>query len=461
MRAGRVSVAVGLWCLVMAAVAAAANLPNFAAVVAANRAAVVNISSTSVTTEPIPGLGRVVPGAPSGFSGHLEERGPRPQPLITKSLGSGVIISPDGYILTCAHVIDHARRVTVRLVNRREYIAHIVGVDVRSDIALLKIRARGLPTVTVGHPSRLKVGEWVLAIGAPFGFGNSATAGIVSATGRDLPGSDYVSFIQTDVPINPGNSGGPLFDPRGRVVGINSQIYSRTGGFMGLSFAIPINLAMRVGRDLRAGRHVPWGWLGVTIQGVTRRLALSFHMPKPYGALVSSVIPGSPAAHSGLRVGDVIVRFDHHPVLESTNLPPLVGLAPIGRRVPATVYRDDHLVRIELAVGALPQAIPAVLHPALARPAHQATLGLALQNLNAGEKVELGVPAGVLVDGVTHGAAEKAGIESGDIILSLAGRSVDSVATFRQMIANLPPRVPVPVLVRRGAASLFLALSPR
>ena len=462
MRTLAVARVAGLWCLACAAAAAATNAPDFAAIVAANQAAVVNISSTSVTTEPVPGLGRAEPGlTPNHFPRHLPGRALAPEPLITKSLGSGFVISPSGYILTCAHVIDHARQVTVRLYNRRDYVARVVGLDTKSDIALLKIPAHDLPTVTIGHPTHLAVGDWVLAIGAPFGFGNSATAGIVSATGRDLPGSDYVPFIQTDVPINPGNSGGPLFDLRGHVVGINSQIYSRTGGFMGLSFAIPINLAMRIGRDLRTSGHVPWAWLGVTIQDVTRRLALSFHLPKPYGALVSAIIPGSPAAHSGLRVGDVIVRFDHQPVIRSTNLPPLVGLTPIGARVPVTVWRFGHPVHLHLTVAALPDALPAALHQAVRRPRRSPILGLALENLGPNEKRQLGVAAGVLVEGVTEGAAEKAGIEPGDVILSVAGRAVDNVAAFRHLIGRLPRGAPVPVLVRRGAGTLFLPLDLR
>ncbi|MDA8390051.1 MAG: trypsin-like peptidase domain-containing protein [Gammaproteobacteria bacterium] len=452
----------GLWCLTCVLSALAANGPDFAAIVAANRAAVVNISSTSVATEPIPGLGRAEPGeTPNHLLAPPPGRGLAPQPLITKSLGSGFVISPRGYILTCAHVIDHARRVTVRLFNRRDYVARVVGLDTKSDIALLKISAHNLPTVTIGHPSHLQAGDWVLAIGAPFGFGNSATAGIVSATGRDLPGSDYVPFIQTDVPINPGNSGGPLFDLRGHVVGINSQIYSRTGGFMGLSFAIPINLAMRIGHDLRTGGHVPWAWLGVTIQDVTRRLALSFRLPKPYGALVSAILPGSPAAHSGLRVGDVIVRFDHQPVMRSTNLPPLVGLTPVGSRVPVTVWRHGRPVHLKLTVGALPDALPATLHQPAKPRRQRAILGLALENLGAEEKRQLGVTGGVLVEGVTRGAAEKAGIEPGDVILSMAGRAVDNVATFRHLINKLPKTGPVAVLIRRGAGALFLPLDIR
>ena len=451
------------WLVMMSVVAYADSprFPDFARIVSANRRAVVNISSTEVIKRVTPNLGAPsVPGSPLNrfFRKLPRQGGNTPQRLVSKSLGSGFVIASDGYILTCAHVINHAKRVIVKLTNHHDYVAHVVGLDTKSDVALLKIDARGLPTVKIGHPSVIHVGDWVLAIGAPFGFENSATAGIVSAVGRNLPGSDYVPFIQTDVPINPGNSGGPLFNIRGQVVGINSQIYSRTGGFMGLSFAIPINLAMRVGRELRTTGHVQWSWLGVTIQDVSRKLAESFHLRKPYGALVSEVLPNSPAAHSTLEVGDVIVRYDGHPITRSSNLPPLVGLTPVGAKARLKVIRNGHAETVFVTVGALPQALPAVLTKAPSKPRNTASLGLALRDLSDRQKSEIGVPAGVFVEDVSSGPGAKAGISPGDVIIELAGHSVDSVHSFMSILARLPT-TPVPVLIHRGGAAVFLALT--
>ncbi len=338
-----------------AGVAWAGQLPDFARIVRENRAAVVNISSTEVMKAAIPGLG--VPGhfANPFFHGPPRGNGSPPRRFAMKSLGSGVIIAANGYILTCAHVINHAKQVIVKLADHHDYVARVIGLDTKSDVALLKIPATHLATVRIGHPSRLQVGDWVLAIGAPFGFENSATAGIVSAVGRNLPGSDYVPFIQTDVPINPGNSGGPLFNTRGQVVGINSQIYSRTGGFMGLSFAIPINLAIRISHDLKVSGHVPWSWLGVTIQNVTRRLAVSFDLRKPYGALISEVLPGSPAARSRLQAGDIIVRYDGHPITRASDLPPLVGFTPAGTPAYLKIIRNGHPETLSVVSGPCPR----------------------------------------------------------------------------------------------------------
>ncbi|MHB1565261.1 MAG: Do family serine endopeptidase [Acidiferrobacter sp.] len=465
MRRRVVWVLVGLWTCMPLAWADRGAFPNFARIVAANREAVVNISSTEVIKRFVPSFGFGAPNLPPGsplkrFFRQVPPPGhATPQKFITKSLGSGLIITANGYILTCAHVINHAKQVIVKLANHHDYVAHIVGLDTKSDVALLKIAAHNLSTVTIGHPSRLRVGDWVLAIGAPFGFENSATAGIVSAKGRNLPGSDYVPFIQTDVPINPGNSGGPLFDLRGHVVGINSQIYSRTGGFMGLSFAIPISLAMRIGHDLRVHGYVQWGWLGVTIQGVTRQLAQAFHMRKPYGALVSAILPHSPAAHSDLRVGDVIVSYRGEPVVRSSDLPPLVGLTPIGTRVRLGVIRNGQPAIVILTIGALPEVVPTTPIHTPPRPQNQATLGLALRNLHPTERQALGVSSGVLVMGVSHGPAERAGIRAGDVILALAGRDVDSVAAFKAILAQASKTRPVPVLVHRDGGAVFLALT--
>lgn len=441
-----------------------ARFPDFAGIVSANRRAVVNISSTEVIKSAVPNFGFGAPGGPGNplnkfFHNLPPQSQATPQKFVTKSLGSGFIIASNGYILTCAHVINHAKQVIVKLANSHDYVAHVVGLDTKSDVALLKIAATGLPVVRIGHPSHLKVGDWVLAIGAPFGFENSATAGIVSAVGRNLPGSDYVPFIQTDVPINPGNSGGPLFNLEGQVVGINSQIYSRTGGFMGLSFAIPINLAMRIGNELRTSGHVQWGWLGVTIQDVTRKLAESFHLRKPYGALVSEVLPGSPAAQSELQAGDIIVRYDGRPIIHSSDLPPLVGLSPIGSKARLKVMHDGHPETLLVSIGALPEVMPTTYIKHSHRPRNEASLGLALRDLNAHEKGAMGVQAGVFVEGVSSGPGEKAGIAPGDVILSLAGHTVDSVRGFMALAAHLPKHGPVPVLIHRNGSSVFLALT--
>lgn len=464
MIARRMVLSVWLMVMMAGAAACASRLPDFARIVRENRAAVVNISSTEVVKGMVPGFGFGRPGmsgVPANplFHGGPQGQEPAPPRLLTKSLGSGFIIGANGYIVTCAHVINHAKRVIVKLADNRDYVARVVGLDTKSDVALLKIPVTGLATVHIGHASRLEVGDWVLAIGAPFGFENSATAGIVSAVGRNLPGSDYMPFIQTDVPINPGNSGGPLFNTRGQVIGINSQIYSRTGGFMGLSFAIPINLAMRVSHDLKTSGRVPWGWLGVTIQDVTRKLAASFDLRKPYGALVSEVLPGSPAAHSRLKAGDVIVRYDGHPIARSSQLPPLVGFSPIGTAARLKVIRNGHPETLSVVVGALPEVLPTSYARPQPKPHHNGSLGLSLQDLSAHERRELGVSHGVFVEAVSRGPGERAGIAPGDVILSLAGHRVMSVPAFMAILAHVTARQPVPILIHRDGSSVFLALT--
>ncbi len=462
--ARRMLVSAGLAAVMGQAAACAAAWPDFARIVQENRGAVVNISSTEVVNGRASGFGFGAPGGPGDPFDRFFRSRPRqdqtvPRRFVTKSLGSGFIIAANGYVLTCAHVIDHARRVIVKLANGHDYVARVVGLDTKSDVALLKIPAAHLPTVTIGHPSDLQVGDWVLAIGAPFGFENSATAGIVSGVGRNLPGSDYVPFIQTDVPINPGNSGGPLFNASGQVVGINSQIYSRTGGFMGLSFAIPIDLAMRIGDELKATGHVQWAWLGITIQDVTRELAASFDLRKPYGALVAEVLPNGPAAHSPLRVGDIIVRYDGHPITQSADLPPLVGLTPIGTRARLTVMRNGRPQILSVVVGALPEPRAAAAVRVARKPRHSASLGLVLRDLSDRERRAFGVPAGVFVEGVGDGPGERAGIAPGDVIVRLGGQPVTSVPQFIALAARIPAHHPVPVLIHRGGSAMFVALT--
>ncbi|MHB1950678.1 MAG: DegQ family serine endoprotease [Acidiferrobacteraceae bacterium] len=435
----------------------AASLPDFVKLVRKYGPAVVNISTVQKAQRiqtPFGGPGFPFNGLFKHYFGDIP-----PQTLNTRSLGSGFIISPDGYILTSGHVVAHAEQIIVKLTTHREYVAKLVGLDPLSDVALLKINASNLPTVEIGDSSKLEVGQWVLAIGSPFGFENSATAGIVSAKGRSLPSENYVPFIQTDVPINPGNSGGPLFNLQGQVVGINSEIYSRTGGYMGLSFATPIDLAMKIAQELKATGHVQRGWIGITIQDVSRRLAESFGMSKPYGALVSDILPHSPAATSSLRVGDVIVKYQGHTVGSSSALPPLVGLTPVGTRVKLGVLRDGKPETVWLTIGELPQSrVGGAKHKTSGAPRKRGSLGVSVGNLTADQRMQYGVPYGVLVDGIENGPALRAGIEPGDVILRIGSHRITNVATFRKAVKALPKGHPVPVLIHRGTNALFLAL---
>ncbi|HWR88440.1 MAG TPA: PDZ domain-containing protein, partial [Acidiferrobacterales bacterium] len=322
----------------------------------------------------------------------------------------------------------------------------------------LKIDATGLPQVRIGNPEKVRVGEWVLAIGSPFGFESSATAGIVSAKGRSLPRENYVPFIQTDVAINPGNSGGPLFNLQGEVIGINSQIYSRTGGFMGLSFAVPIDIAMQVAKQLKASGHVQRGWIGVTIQDVTRELAESFGMKRPSGALIADVLPDGPAAKSDLRVGDVVVEYENHRVDLSADLPPLVGQTAPGTRAKLGIIRNGQTKTLSITIAELPEETAENRPESPPGPERPGVLGMQLKDLTPAQRKQLGVSQGVLVEKVAEGPALKAGVRPGDVILQVQGRPMRSAAELRDLAPQLPRNKPVPVLVRRGAAALFLAL---
>jgi serine protease Do len=455
-------IAVFLWLTVSVATANAEALPDFAPLVEANGPAVVNISTTQ-STSPHAALppGLEIPDLPEDSPFHdffrrfFEDQ---PEQFDVKSLGSGFIVSSDGYILTCAHVIDNAKEIVVRLTDRRELEAKVVGLDRRSDVALLKIEATGLPTLEIGDPGRLKVGEWVLAIGSPFGFDSTATAGIVSAKGRSLPNESYVPYIQTDVAINPGNSGGPLFNLEGKVVGINAQIYSRTGGFMGLSFAVPIDLAMEVAEQLKREGHVTRGWLGVTIQDVTRELAESFEMKKPQGALVADVLADSPASHSDLKVGDVIVEYEGSNIGESSDLPPLVGTTPVGTSARLKVIRDGKPMMVRVTIGELPPDEAQEQEQRPEKPAADTVLGMTLRDLSAKELEERGIENGVLVTNVEPGAAAEAEIRRNDVIMQFDRKPVSTVKELRELVAELPSGRTVPVLVRRGGGSLFLVV---
>ncbi|ENO78938.1 Do family serine endopeptidase [Thauera sp. 63] len=446
--------------------AIAASLPDFTALVERQGAAVVNISTTQERSEraqlPFPNLDESDPMFDffrKFIPKHPEFPGSDPD---NQSLGSGFIISDDGYILTNAHVVEEAEEILVRLADKREFSARVIGADVRSDVALIKIEATGLPRVTQGDPERLKVGEWVVAIGSPFGFDQSVTAGIVSAKGRSLPDENFVPFIQTDVAINPGNSGGPLFNLRGEVVGINSQIYSRTGGFMGLSFAIPIDVAMDVQRQLRTKGRVQRGRIGVAIQEVTRDLADGFGLPQASGALVSSVEPDSPAAQGGIQQGDVIVRFAGREVGASNDLPRIVAAVQPGTSVPVDVYRAGTLQNLKLTVGEWQDPKqPAVSANGSRSAVAPNRLGLVLAPPTAAQRRDQGLSEGLVVQR-SQGAAARAEVRQGDVVLAavVSGRQVrlNSVADFDRFVGGLEAGQQVTLLVRRGEATSYVSL---
>jgi len=435
------------------------DLPDFAELVAANAPAVVNISTTQTLKGSRP-PGFEMPDLPEDSPFHdffrrfLDED---ELPRDARSLGSGFVVSSDGYILTSAHVISDATEIVVRFNDRREFNAEVVGADKRSDVALLKVSAADLPIVKIGNPGALAVGEWVLAIGSPFGFESTATAGIVSAKGRSLPNENYVPFIQTDVAINPGNSGGPLFNLNGEVVGINAQIYSRTGGFMGLSFAVPIDIAIRVTDQLKAKGKVTRGWLGVLIQDVTGDLAESFAMSKPAGALVSEILPDSPAAESDLKQGDIIVKYDGKDLDKMSDLPPLVGVTPIGEVVALEVIRQGKPFDIEVRIGELPGDTERILGAAAPVEKGLDVLGMTVEELSLEQKERLQINQGVIVTEVGPGPAQKAGIVEGDVIVQIQGKEVADLKVLQEIVGELPEKS-VPVLIKRESRSTFLAL---
>ena len=385
------------------------------------------------------------PGAPGG-------RGPM-QEIPARGAGSGFIVSNDGYILTNAHVVRGADEVEVKLIDKRTFKAKVIGADSRTDVAVLKITANNLPAVKLGDPTRLRVGEAVAAIGSPFGFENSVTAGIVSAKGRSLPSESYVPYIQTDVPINPGNSGGPLFNMQGEVVGINSQIYSRSGGYQGVSFAIPIDVAMEVVAQLKSGGKVSRGWLGVVIQEMTADLAESFGLDRPRGALVSQVQEDSPAARAGLRASDVILMFGGKPVENSGDLPRMVGMAKPGAKIPLQVWRSGKAQELHVVLDELPgeEQVVGKSSKTYSRG------GLALSELTPDQRRELKIDHGLLVEEVT-GDAARAGIRVGDVILAVNNSKVAMIEVFRKAITVVPKGKSAAILVRRGEGSLYIPL---
>jgi serine protease Do len=379
-----------------------------------------------------------------------------------EAMGSGFVISADGYVLTNHHVVSGADEIIVRLSDRREFTAKLIGSDKASDVALVKIDAENLPVVTIGKGKDLKVGEWVLAIGSPFGFDHSVTAGIVSAKGRSLPTENYVPYIQTDVAINPGNSGGPLFNLKGEVVGINSQIYSRTGGFMGLSFSIPIEVAMNVADQLRTKGKVTRGWLGVLIQDVTRSLAESFGMQQPHGALVAQVIEDSPAQKAGLQVGDIIVSFNDQVVKRSSSLPPMVGSSSVDKLAQVVVLRHGEKKTLSVNIGELPddQLASSAASGSAKDGAEGELLGLAVKDLNAEQRNKLGVAdGGIIVSEVTGDAAREAGIQVGQVIVMLQNHKIESVRDFREQVKKLQRGKPAALLMQEKDGSRWVTLA--
>ncbi|MGR0280110.1 DegQ family serine endoprotease [Marinomonas dokdonensis] len=440
----------------------AAELPDFTDLVEEASPAVVNISTETVVKNASAssnGQSQLPPNSEelNEFFRHFFGQQPfgqqqAPQEKQRNSLGSGFIISQDGYVLTNNHVIDGADVIHVRLNDRREYLAELVGTDPRTDLALLKIEAENLPTVTMGESDKLKPGQWVLAIGSPFGFDYTVTAGIVSATGRNLPSDSYVPFIQTDVAINPGNSGGPLFNLDGEVVGINSQIYTRSGGFMGVSFAIPSKVAMSVVEQLKVDGKVSRAWLGVLIQDVNNELAESFGLDRPQGALVSRVMDDSPAEKAGLRSGDIILSFNGEDIEHSGELPYVVGQMKAGDEVTAVIYRDGKEQNIDVILEARSEdgSSPTEAQKELTR------LGMKVGEVPSDVAARLDIEGGVVVEQVLGGAASRNGLQQGDVITMLNGQRIEGVTEFKAIAKSIPNNRSVPMRVIRGGYPMFI-----
>src|ERR1700722_19991226 len=428
--------------------------PNYRAIVSRNQAAVVGIT----TAGPMPTAGPQEfnfggqNGDDNPFSQFFRGQMPRPHG-VQHAQGSGFLISADGLVLTNAHVVDGAKEVTVKLSDHREYKAKVLGADKSSDIAVLKIEAHNLPAVTLGDSDKLGVGDYVLAIGEPFGLEETATAGIVSAKGRSLPGDGYVPFIQTDAAVNPGNSGGPLFDAGGPVVGINSQIYSNSGGYQGVSFAIPINLAVQVKDQIVKTGKVAHSRLGVEVQTLDQSLANSFKLTSPNGALVAKVVPDSAAAEAGIKVGDVILKFNGASIVDAGSLSQRVGVATPGEKASIEIWRDGKTLDLTATIGNA--ATLASADDSSGDPS-QAKLGLALRPLSPEERQQAGVPGGLVVEDA-QGRAAEAGIQQGDVVLSVDGTPVQSVAQLRKMVKDHDKQIAL--LIQRGDARLFVPVT--
>jgi serine protease Do len=427
------------------------GLPDFSDLVAQNGAAVVNISVVEKAQKGGgPGDDQSDADDPlSQFFRRYQAPAPEHAPP-SHGIGSGFIVSPDGYILTNAHVVADASEVTVKLTDRREFVAKVIGVDKRSDVALIKIAAAGLPVVHLGESSKLRPGQWVIAIGSPFGFENSVTAGVVSATARPLD-ETYVPFIQTDAAVNPGNSGGPLFNVDGQVIGINAQIYSRTGGYMGMSFAIPIDLALNVENQLRTKGKVSRSRIGVAVQPVNQKLAMTFGLGTPHGALISAVEPQSPSERAGLKPGDVITSVNGHNIDQSFDLPTIIAEIPPGGEAHLGVWRDHKTSQIEVKTVLLDD-----------EPAQAAAnsgedgggkLGLAVRPLEPAEQKELHTRGRLVVEDVS-GPALAAGLQAGDVVLGVNGAGVASVADLKREVARAGHSVAL--LIQRDEAQIYV-----
>jgi serine protease Do len=432
------------------------DLPDFADLAEKQGPAVVNISTTST----VRGQQQLPPGAEEDpFFDFFRRFGPpQPREYEARSLGSGFLVTDDGYILTNSHVVEAADDITVKLTDKRELKARVIGSDKRTDVAVLKIDAMGLQHVQVGDPNKLRVGEWVVAIGAPFGFENSVTAGIVSAKGRSLPQENFVPFIQTDVAINPGNSGGPLFNLKGEVIGMNSMIFSRTGGFMGVSFAIPIDVAMDIANQLRTTGKISRGRIGVVIQEVTKELAESFGLSKAAGALVNSVEKGGPADKAGIQASDVILKFDNKEIAASSELPRIVAGTKPGAKVPVQVWRKGERKDLTLTVGETPDDRGS--KRSQSKKSNNEALGkvgLTVVELTAEQRRELNIAGGVAVE-AAEGAAARAGIRRGDVILAVNNQEVKSPEELNRLLAGGERPRSVALLVRRGDGSIYVPL---
>jgi len=449
-----------------AVAAQAADLPDFTQLVEQASPAVVNIRTTQKLPDrkvsDIQGLEGLPPEIQQFFRGFPQPRGPKGggggRQREAQSLGSGFIISNDGYILTNNHVVADADEILVRLADRSELKAKLVGTDPRSDVALLKIDGKNLPTLKLGKSKDLKPGQWVVAIGSPFGFDHTVTQGIVSAVGRSLPNENYVPFIQTDVPINPGNSGGPLFNLNGEVVGINSQIYTRSGGFMGVSFAIPIDVAMDVSNQLKAGGKVSRGWLGVVIQEVNKDLAESFGLDKPAGALVAQVQDDGPAAKGGLQVGDVILSMNGQPIELSADLPHLVGALKAGEKAKLEVVREGQRKTIELTVGAIPDEGKEMDGGKSATAERSSNrLGVSVSDLSDDQKKANDLlKGGVVIKEVQDGPAALIGLQPGDVITHLNNQAITDAKQFTDIAKALPKNRSVSMRVLRQGRASFI-----
>jgi serine protease Do len=452
-----VFLSLALLCTIAAGAQAAPTVaPDFVTLVKQEGTTVVNISTTrTIRDSDLEAEGpELSPEDPlNEFFRRFGTPGPRE--YLERSLGSGFIISEDGYILTNAHVVAKMDQPTVKLQDKREFKAKVIGIDQRTDVALIKIEAKGLRKVTIGEPAKLEVGEWVAAIGSPFGFENSVTAGIVSAKGRLLPDESYVAFIQTDVAVNPGNSGGPLFNLRGEVVGINSMIYSGSGGYMGLSFATPIDVAMKVAGELRAHGRVIRGRLGVRIQELTSDLATSFGLKSTDGALVTLVEKGGPADKAGILIGDVILKVDGKPIQSTNELPRLIAETAPGATVTLEIWRRGAVKQITATIGEMPSE---AARPAAEPEQKRANrLGLVVSDLTSAQRDTLDVTGGVLVRAVS-GPALKAGVLQGDVIVAINDVKVERVAEFNRLIAKLVPGSTVALLISRRGALVYVPL---